>query len=141
MTTQELQTLDAEKQEIETVDGAERTRARRAYVPRVDIYETDDAIVLLTDMPGVDENSIDITLEKNVLTLNGYVATESPNNYSLTYAEYETGDYERSFTLSDEIDREKIEATVKNGVLRLYLPKAGPAETQKHIKHIPVKTR
>jgi HSP20 family molecular chaperone IbpA len=131
MTTKELQTLEAEKQEVETVDGAERTRARRAYVPRVDIYETDEAIVLLTDMPGVDEKSIDITLEKNVLTLNGYVEQETPDNYSLAYGEYQSGDYQRSFTLSDEIDREKIEATVNNGVLRLYLPKAGPAKTRK----------
>ena len=129
--TKELQTLETEKQELETVDGAERTRARRAYVPRVDIYETDDAIVLLTDVPGVDENSLDITLEKNVLTINGYVEPESPDNYSLAYAEYNTGDYQRSFTLSDEIDREKIEATVKNGVLRLRLTKAGPAKTRK----------
>jgi HSP20 family protein len=131
MTTKELQTLEAEKQEVETVDGAERTRARRAYVPRVDIYETDDAIVLLIDMPGIDENSVDITLEKNVLTINGYVTADDPDNYSLVYAEYESGDYERSFNLSDEIDREKIEATVKNGVLRLHLPKAGPAKTHK----------
>lgn len=131
MTTKELQTLEAEKQEVETVDGAERTRARRAYVPRVDIYETDDAIVLLTDMPGIDENSVDIMLEKNVLTINGTVDAESPDNYSLSYAEYESGDYERSFNLSNEIDREKIEATVKNGVLRLYLPKAAPAKTRK----------
>jgi HSP20 family molecular chaperone IbpA len=131
MTTKELQTMEAEKQEVETVDGAERTRARRAYVPRVDIYETEDAIVLLTDMPGVEESSIDITLEKNVLTINGYVEVDTPDNYSLAYAEYESGDYERSFNLSDEIDREKIEATVKNGVLRLHLPKAGPAKTRK----------
>ena len=131
MTTKELQTLEAEKQEVETVDGAERTRARRAYVPRVDIYETDDAIILLTDMPGVDENSVDITLEKNVLTINGYVDVDDPDNYSLSYAEYESGDYERSFNLSNEIDRENIEATVKNGVLRLLLPKAAPAKTRK----------
>jgi HSP20 family molecular chaperone IbpA len=131
MTTKELQTLEAEKQEVETVDGAERTRARRAYVPRVDIYETGEAIVLLTDMPGVDEKSVDITLEKNVLTINGTVETETPDNYSLSYAEYESGDYERSFNLSNEIDREKIEATVKNGVLRLNLPKAAPAKTRK----------
>ena len=131
MTTKELQTLEAEKQEVESVDGAERTRARRAYVPRVDIYETDDTIVLLTDMPGVDENSIDITLEKNVLTINGYVEGDDPDNYSLSYAEYESGDYERSFNLSNEIDRENIEATVKNGVLRLLLPKAAPAKTRK----------
>jgi HSP20 family protein len=132
MTTEnkELQTVEAEKQEI-TTEGTERTRARRAYIPRVDIYETDDSLVMLADMPGVDENSVDITLEKNVLSINGYVELEQPDNYSLTYGEYEVGDYQRSFTLSDEIDRDKIEAIVKNGVLRLHLPKAGPAKTRK----------
>ena len=127
----ELQTLEAEKQEVTTVDGAERTRARRAYVPRVDIYETDEAIIVLGDMPGVGEKSVDITLEKNVLTINGYVEPVQPDNYSLAYAEYEAGDFQRSFTLSNEIDQDKIEATVKNGMLRLYLPKAGPAKTRK----------
>ena len=126
----ELQTLEAEKQEVATVEGTERTRTSRVYVPRVDIYETNEAIIMLTDMPGVDENSVDISLEKNVLSINGYVESKQPDNYALAYAEYEVGDYERRFTLSDEIDRDNIEATVKNGVLRLYLPKAGPAKTR-----------
>jgi HSP20 family molecular chaperone IbpA len=128
--SKELQTVEAEKQEI-TIEGAERTRARRAYIPRVDIYETEDALFMLADMPGVDENSVDITLEKNVLSINGYVEPAQSDNYSLAYAEYGVGDYQRSFTLSDEIDRDKIEAIVQNGVLRLQLPKAGPAKTRK----------
>jgi HSP20 family molecular chaperone IbpA len=82
-------------------------------------------------MPGVDENSVDITLEKNILTINGYVEAETPENYSLAYAEYEVGDYQRSFTLSNQIDFEKIEAAVQQGVLRLRLPKAGPAKARK----------
>jgi HSP20 family molecular chaperone IbpA len=133
MTTEakNLEVQDVEKQEVETVNGSERTRARRAYVPRVDIYETNGEIVVLADMPGVDEKSVDITLEKNVLIINGYVETVKPDNYSLAYAEYEEGDYQRSFTLSDEVDRERIEATVKNGVLQLHLPKAGPALAKK----------
>jgi len=131
MTKKELQTMEAEKKEVETVDGAERTRSRRAYIPQVDIYETDNAIVLLTDMPGVNEDSVDITLEKNVLTINGYVEADDPDNYSLAYSEYETGDYQRSFTLSNQIDYDKIEAAVRNGVLRLHLPKSGPAKARK----------
>lgn len=128
--TKELQAQEVEKQEIQT-NGAERTRARKAYVPRVDIYETNDEIIVLADMPGVDENSVDITLEKNVLSINGYVESDQPNNYSLAYAEYEVGDYQRSFTVSDEIDRDNIQAAVKNGVLHLHLPKAGPAKARK----------
>lgn len=133
MTTQEkeLQVQEAEKQEVAPVNGSERTRARKAYVPRVDIYETDEEIFAVADMPGVDENSVEVTLEKNILTINGLVEPEQSEKYSLAYAEYEMGDYERSFKLSNEIDQEKIEATVKDGVLRLRMPKAGPAKARK----------
>ena len=128
--SKELQTQDVEKQEIST-NGAERTRARKAYVPRADIFETNEAIVVVADMPGVDQNSLDITVEKSVLSINGFVEPDHPNNYSLAYAEYEEGDYHRRFTLSNEVDQDNIQATVKNGVLRLYLPKIGPAQAKK----------
>ncbi len=126
---------EVKKQEVEVMEGTERSRSVKAYVPRVDIYETDEAVHVVADMPGVDEKSVDITLEKNVLSIYGEVNPDKPENYSLAYAEYEMGDYERKFTLSDEIDRDKIEASVKDGVLRLTLPKAGPAKTRR----IPVK--
>jgi HSP20 family molecular chaperone IbpA len=129
--TKEIQVQEAEKQEVTTASDVERTRDQRAYVPRADIYETDEEIVVMTDMPGVDENAVDITLEKNVLTINGYVEPEAPEDYSLGYAEYEVGDYQRSFTLSNYIDQTNIQATVKNGVLELRLPKAGPAKAKK----------
>jgi len=128
--SKELQTQDVEKQEI-SIDGAERTRARKAYVPRADIFETNEAIVVVADMPGVDQNSLDITVEKNVLSINGFVEPVHPDNYSLVYAEYEEGDYQRRFTLSNEVDQDNIQATVKNGVLRLHLPKIGPAQAKK----------
>ena len=126
----ELQVQDAEKQEVEET-GAERIRDRKAFVPRVDIYETDDQIVLVADVPGVDQNSVEITLEKSLLTVNGYVEPEAPEGYDIAYAEYDIGDFERSFRLSNQIDQEKIEASVKDGVLRLVLPKIGPAKTRK----------
>lgn len=125
------QTLETQKQELAESDQTERTRETACFIPRADIYETDDDIVILADVPGVDENSIDITLEKNILTLNAFVNDGQPNDYSLAFAEYAVGDYTRSFKLSDEIDREGIEATVRNGVLRLRLPKAGPAKARK----------
>ena len=125
------QTLEAEKQEITNMDETERTRDRQCFIPRADIYEDDDHIILLADIPGADENSTDITLEKNVLTINANVDWNMPEDYGLNYGEYGIGDYQRSFTLSDEIDRENIAATVANGVLRLQLPKAGPAKTKK----------
>lgn len=123
--------LQKEKEELEIMEGTERTREVCCFVPRADIYEVDDQIVIVADVPGVNEDSIDITLEKDVLTINAYIDPVQPEGYSLTYAEYEAGDYQRSFKLSSEIDREKIEATIQEGVLRLYLPKAPEAQTRK----------
>jgi HSP20 family molecular chaperone IbpA len=117
-----LQIEETEKREV-TETGAERTRDRPCFVPRADVYEIDDAIIVVADMPGVDENSVDIILEQDVLTINGFVEPNFPEGYDLAMAEYRVGDYTRAFTLSDQIDREGIEATVKDGVLRLRLPK------------------
>lgn len=131
----EAATKEVQKKEAEVKEGLERTRSKRLYAPPVDIVEEKDNLFLVADMPGVDEHSLDITLDKNVLTIYGTVEPEMPENHRLVSAEYGIGDYQRTFTLSDEIDREKIEATVKNGVLRLTLPKAETAKTRK----IPVK--
>lgn len=119
------------KQELQTTDGVERTRWGRVYTPAVDIYETNEAIVLVADMPGVDESSVDVTLEKNVLTIYGRVQPWQFEGHTLRYAEYGIGDYQRSFTISNQIDWEHIEGSVSNGVLRLTLPKTGPAQTKK----------
>jgi HSP20 family protein len=113
---QALQVQDTEKREV-AESSAERTRDRLAFVPRADIYETEEAIVVITDMPGVDENSVDITLEDNVLTISGYVEPLQPQGHT--------------FTLSDRIERDGIEATVKDGVLRLHLPKVTEARKRK----------
>lgn len=119
------------KQEVQSQEGVERTRTGRVYTPPVDIYETPEALVLVADMPGVDEKAVDVTLEKNVLTIYGHIEPQLPDGHTLSYREYGIGDYQRSFTISNEIDWEHIEGTVKNGVLRLTLPKAGPAQTKK----------
>ena len=129
----ELQDQETEKQEI-VEGGAERTRARPAFVPRVDIFETDEAIELLADMPGVDETSVDVSLENRVLTVKGLVEQSWPEGYELAYAEYRVGDFERTFTLSDLIDPGAIEATARDGVLRLHLPKAQPVTTKVTVK-------
>jgi HSP20 family molecular chaperone IbpA len=130
-----LEVQDTEKQEVDFA-GAERTRERLAFVPRADIYESGEAITVVVDMPGVDETTVDITLENNVLTINGYVEPMKPEGHSLAHAEYRVGDFERAFTLSDEIDRDGIEAVVADGVLRLYLPK----NTEARIRKIAIKT-
>lgn len=132
--SKEIQTQDTEKQEVEVTEGTERTRPGKAYIPRADIYETDNSLVIVADMPGVGKDAVDITLEKNVLTLKGAVEFTQPDNYSLAYTEYEVGDYERSFTLSNEIDRDNIEAAMKDGVLRITLPKVAQSTKKIAVK-------
>jgi HSP20 family molecular chaperone IbpA len=124
-------TKDIQKKEATSAQEGEPTRARRVYTPDVDIIERKDDIIVMADMPGVDENSVDITLEKNVLTIYGKVDAEIPEQHRLWLSEYGIGDYQRTFTLSDEVDRNRIQATVKNGVLRLILPKAEEVKTRK----------
>lgn len=120
-----------QKQEARDVSRAERTRTRRVFTPKVDIYETGEAVIMLADMPGVNEEDVDITLEKNILTINGYVSGVEREGYGLAYREYGEGDYERTFALSDEVDRNRIEASMSDGVLKLTLPKAEEMKTRK----------
>jgi HSP20 family molecular chaperone IbpA len=118
-------------QKTENTAVTEKIRNVKIFVPRVDIYETRDALFLIADMPGVDDKSVDVELEKNILTISGRVENGRVKDYNLLFSEYEVGDYERTFTLSNEIDREKIRATVKQGVLRLELPKAEKVKPKK----------
>lgn len=122
---------EVQKQVAQTPVETERTKNRKVFVPKVDIYETRDSIVLIADMPGVDETSVDITLEKNILTITGSVEPLHIEGYSLAYTEYDIGDYQRAFTISDEVDRNKIDAVVKNGVLKITLHKAEQAKAKK----------
>ena len=121
-------TMELERQEEKAPARVER---RPTYAPRVDIIEVGDEVIVLADVPGVDESSLDIVVEKNTLTIRGRVEAPSFESFKLSHAEYRVGDYVRNFTLSDSIDRENIEATVKNGVLRLILPKAEAAKARK----------
>lgn len=129
--TKKKATMEVEKQEVQSVDETEPTRDVQVFVPRADIYETDNEIVLVLDVPGADADSIDITLEKNVLTVNAYINFKQPEGYALNIAEYGIGDYQRSFRLSDKVDQTKIKAVVKDGVLHLHLPKAKNAKSRK----------
>lgn len=123
--------MENDIQKTENVSARERIRNVKTFVPRVDIYESKDALFLIADMPGVDEKTVDIELEKNLLTICGRVENGRIKDATMMYSEYEIGDYERVFTLSDEIDRDKIVATVKNGILRLELPKAEKMKPKK----------
>ncbi|HMK50111.1 MAG TPA: Hsp20/alpha crystallin family protein [Thermodesulfovibrionales bacterium] len=122
---------DVQKQEAATPEKGEHTRSRRVYTPAVDIIERKDDIIVIADLPGADEKSVDITLEKNELSIYGKVEPEVPEHHALHLAEYGIGDYKRVFSLTEEVDRDKIQATVRNGVLRIVLPKAEAVKTRK----------
>ena len=121
--------IDIKKEnEIET---PERASDRRVFTPRADIIENEHEFVVIADIPGADDKSVEITLERNVLTLRATPPVEQPEGFSLVYSEYAVGDFERSFVLSDQIERDAIQAKVKDGVLRLHLPKSKAAKAQK----------
>ena len=122
---------ELEKQEAKAPEGVEHTRSCAVYLPSVDILEAENDITLAVDVPGVDENTVDITLEKNVLTIHGGVTLDIPEKFKAAREEYCVGDYERKFTISHEVDSEGIKASVKDGVLRITLPKSEKAKTKK----------
>ena len=130
MSESETKALQArEKSEVTT--PAEQTRHGLVFTPAVDIFETDKEITLLADMPGVKVNDLNIDLHENVLTLTGEVhSPEGPNEMDIL-REYRTGKYFRQFTLSQVIDQGKIDASMKEGVLRLRLPKVEAATPRK----------
>ena len=101
------------------------------YVPNVDIYEDVEGVRMLADMPGVDERSVDVTIENNVLTIEGKARLDGPDGYELMGQEYGVGRYRRDFTLSDAVDTEGIKARVRHGVLEVTLPIRQVVKTRK----------
>ena len=121
------------KQEVNTTDTrpAAETSVRYTYTPKVDIWETAEAFVVEAEMPGVEEQNVDLKIENQTLYLLGRVTPANPSDHSPAYVEYEQGNYERSFTLSNAVDEEHIKATMKHGVLRLELPKREASKPRK----------
>ena len=105
----------------------EQTRPGRTYVPNVEIRESEDALWLWADLPGVDQNSVEVSLEDGVLSINGEVRTEDYSDLTPVYTEYNVGNFRRNFRLSTVIDAECIEAKMNSGVLELRLPKSAEA--------------
>lgn len=118
-----------EKQEV--ASSAEHTKTGLFFKPVVDIFETEEEITVLADMPGVKSEDINIDLRDNTLTLTGEAASSGNPGEEILAAEYETGTYYRQFSLSGAIDQGKIDANIKNGVLRLILPKIEKAKPRK----------
>ena len=123
-TRQELQVQ--QKRELEKKE--ESTIPARVFLPTADIYETNDALNVVLEMPGVDKNSVDIRVEDGVLKIEGRLDFSKYQGLQPLYTEYNVGHYSRSFRLSSKIDQNKIAAELKDGVLSLVLPKVEEAK-------------
>jgi len=120
-----------DKEKAQVTSPAETTRPGPAFIPAVDIFENEKELTLLADMPGVKAGDLHIGIKDGVLTLSGETnPSEKPSEGDIL-REYRVGNYFREFTLSGVIDQEKIEAGLKNGVLRLILPKVEAARPRK----------
>jgi HSP20 family protein len=127
MTEKELQAKDKE----EVQGRGERVRPGRVFVPAVDIFETPDALVLVADMPGVTGDKVTLDLKENLLTIYGEVGPPLGPGEAMAVQEYYLGDFQRDFTLGSLIDQSKIEASMKDGVLRLVMHKVEKAKPRK----------
>lgn len=104
---------------------------RLVFTPPIDIYETDAGLILRADLPGVSLDTLELQVQDNKLTLFGRMEQIVPDNARLLHQEYETGDFLRSFILSDEVDHQHIAAKLNNGVLEVVLPKADKPEPRR----------
>jgi HSP20 family protein len=127
MSPQELQVQ--EKREVEKKQEA--TVPARLFMPIADIFEAEHALTVVLEMPGVDKNNVDISVEAGVLTIEGRLDFSKYEGMQPVYTEYNIGHYRRSFSLSNKIDQGKIGAEMKDGVLTITLPKAEEAKPRR----------
>ena len=121
----------AVREKRELVGRDEKTVPGRFYVPYSDIYETDEALTVLMEMPGVEREGVSVALEDDVLRVEGKIDFSKYEGMEPVYTEFNVGHYTRSFALSGKIDRERIGAQLEDGVLVLTLPKAREAQPRR----------
>jgi HSP20 family protein len=130
MADTDARSLEIQKKK-ELVEKEEKTIPARYYVPYTDIFETEDALTVVVEMPGVEKDAIDINIEDGVLTIEGRIDLTNYAEMQPVYTEYNVGHYSRRFSLSSKIDQARISAEMKDGVLTLTLPKAEEAKPRK----------
>lgn len=127
MSPQELQVQ--EKREVERQQEA--TVPARAFLPPTDIFESDDVLTIIMEMPGVDREDVDVNVENGVLRVEGRLDFSKYEGMQPVYTEYNIGHYRRSFSLSSKVDQDRISAQMQDGVLTLLLPKAEEAKPRR----------
>jgi len=125
--SQELQVQ--QKREVEK--KTEGTTPGRAFVPVTDIFETPEALTVVLEMPGVDRNSIEASVEDDIVTIEGRIDFSKYEGMQPVYTEYNVGHYARSFQISNKVDQSKISAQMKDGVVTIVLPKSEQAKPRK----------
>lgn len=118
-----------QKREIE--GSQESTIPTRAFVPITDIFETDQALTVIMEMPGVDRGNVDVRIENDVLTVEGRIDFSKYDGLQPLYTEYNVGNYARSFRISSKIEQDRISAELQDGIMTLILPKAEKAKPRK----------
>ena len=127
----------ADKQELQVQQKREVDKDRestiptRAYMPTADIFETEDALTVVLEMPGVSKDNVDVSVENGVLTIEGRIDFQKYEGLQPIYGEYNVGPYRRSFRISSQIDQNKITAEMRDGVITLTLPKAEAAKPRR----------
>lgn len=124
------QTLEV-KEKKELVSKEEKTVPARYFIPATDIYETDEALIVVMEIPGVGKNDIDVNLENDVLRVEGRINSSKYQGLEPVYTEYNVGHFARAFALSRKIDQQKIGAQVEDGVLTLTLHKSKEAQPRR----------
>ncbi len=126
MNEQELKVHDKQLAQ----QDSETTKTVNYFTPAVDIFETDNKVTVIAEMPGVDTSGVEVSLEEGTLTIRGHRDLEKPTG-KILLEEYENGSYLRRFTVAETIDRENIKASMAEGQLKVELPKAQPAKPRR----------
>jgi len=118
-----------EKKEL--VSKEEKMVPARYYIPTTDIFETDDALTVVMEIPGVEKQALEVNIENDVLRVDARIDFSKYEGLEPLYTEYNVGHFARSFALSNKIDQQQIGAQLDDGVLRLTLKKAKEAAPQR----------
>jgi HSP20 family molecular chaperone IbpA len=117
--------------EKRVVHRGESAEEQQTLLPRVDVFENKDGILLLADMPGVPKDKLELRVENDTLLIEGEIAPNTPENMEAVYAEVRLSRYRRAFSLSSELDTSRIDAQLRDGVLNLRIPKHAHAQPRK----------
>lgn len=113
------------------VKRSERPEEEQALLPRVDVFENKDGILLVADMPGVPKDKLELRVDNDTLVIEGEIAPDTPHDMEAVYAEVRLSRYRRAFSLSAELDTARIDAQLRDGVLKLRIPKHAYAQPRK----------